>query len=390
MSHLHTPHVLWITERFYPDRGGLAQSCDRIVTALRSNGITIDVLHLGRRGSFRQRQRANGTDYIVAVGNDPPHTLAQLWPTLAAQHQAVPWQWVVAFGGQLPLLAAPILAAWLRLPLLVCLRGNDFDVGIFSARQRPILYDALQRAAQVCVVSRDKAARINALFPHIHPVYIPNGINVAEWQLLPSDQQRATAWHAEHVADGRRVIGLFGQLKAKKGGLLLLRAIRASGCAERLHLTIVGDIEPSLAAWLDTHAEALTWSYTPYIDHGDLPWRYASCDLVAVPSLYDGLPNVVLEAAALRVPLLAAAVGGMSDVLVDGEHGILFAPGDVHDCRLALTRAALLDNATLQQYGAACHALVADHLTHTCEAAAYRAIFEQPYEATTTQASSTP
>ncbi|NJL34835.1 MAG: hypothetical protein HC893_14510 [Chloroflexaceae bacterium] len=73
----------------------------------------------------------------------------------------------------------------------------------------------------------------------------------------------------------------------------------------------------------------------------------------------------------------------MSDVLVDGEHGILFAPGDVHDCRLALTRAALLDNATLQQYGAACHALVADHLTHTCEAAAYRAIFEQPYEATT-------
>ncbi|NJO84409.1 MAG: hypothetical protein HC828_17615, partial [Blastochloris sp.] len=56
------------------------------------------MLHLGRRGSFRQRQRANGTDYIVAVGNDPPHTLAQLWPTLAAQHQAVPWQWVVALS----------------------------------------------------------------------------------------------------------------------------------------------------------------------------------------------------------------------------------------------------------------------------------------------------
>lgn len=376
MAHgVTTPRPLWITERFYPDRGGLARSCERIVSTLRASGLPIDLLHLGQRGPFRRLPRANGVDLIVPGTADSGHALAQLWPVLAAQHRTTPWQWVVAFGGQLPLLAAPIIAAWLQLPLLVCLRGNDFDVGIFSPRQRPMLYEALERATQVCVVSQDKADRISALFPHIQPRCIPNGINLAEWYLLPSDQQRAHAWRAANVAAGRRVIGLFGQIKAKKGLKLLLQAIQTSGYAEHLHVQIVGDIDPVLTEWLTAHAEELAWSYTPYTDYSDLPWRYAACDLVAVPSLYDGMPNVVLEAAALGVPVLAAAVGGMTDVLVDGTHGVLFAPGDLHDCRYAITRAAHLDAATLQHYGAACRAYVAENLTHTQEAASYRAIF---------------
>ena len=41
---------------------------------------------------------------------------------------------VVAFGGFVPLLAAPTYAAWLNVPLVTLLRGNDFDLGLFDAR----------------------------------------------------------------------------------------------------------------------------------------------------------------------------------------------------------------------------------------------------------------
>jgi glycosyltransferase involved in cell wall biosynthesis len=119
------------------------------------------------------------------------------------------------------------------------------------------------------------------------------------------------------------------------------------------------------------HAGELHMSRSDFVEHSAMLWRYAACDLVVVPSFYDGMPNVLLEAAALGVPLLAARVGGMADLLADREHGFLFAPGDAHDCRWAITQAATATDAELQQYGAAGRTLVASSLTHRQEAQRY-------------------
>ena len=64
--------------------------------------------------------------------------------------------------------------------------------------------------------------------------WIPNGIDRSDWELAPSDRARARAWRAETLTDGRRVLGLFGQLKAKKGGVFLLDALLRSGVADAL------------------------------------------------------------------------------------------------------------------------------------------------------------
>ena len=55
-----------------------------------------------------------------------------------------------------------------------------------------------------------------------------------------------------------------------------------------------------------------------------IPW--AQC--VVLPSFTEGLPNVALEAGAAGVPIVATAVGGTPEVVVDGETGFLIAPGD--------------------------------------------------------------
>jgi glycosyltransferase involved in cell wall biosynthesis len=61
----------------------------------------------------------------------------------------------------------------------------------------------------------------------------------------------------------------------------------------------------------------------------------AGCDLLVVPSRVEGSPNVLLEAFAHGVPVLATRVGGTEELVTDGEDGWLVPPDDV----AALTRA---------------------------------------------------
>lgn len=370
--------VWWLTEHYFPGRGGMAQSCDRIVYGLRSSGVTVDVLHLAHRAEhFSVTERAGGRDVVCPIGGDPPHALNWLWAVLAADPNRHEVTHVVAFGGVLPLLAGPLYAAWLGRPLITLLRGNDFDVGLFIAGRREVLQEALVRAARVCVVSREKADRIAAYWPAVTTSWVPNGIDLADWAPLPSHHQRAATWRQTAVATGRRVLGLFGQIKPKKGALLFLEQLAASGLADRFHLLLVGEIDDELTRWLTTPPVPLAVTTHPFVDRYELLSHYAACDLLVVPSLYDGLPNVVLEAAGLGLPLLASTAGGMGDVLIDERHGLLFAPGDGRGCRWAIERAATVSDEQLREMGRAARRMVETQLNHRLEIERYLAVLAE-------------
>jgi glycogen(starch) synthase len=368
---------LWLTENYPPDRGGMAQSCDRIVHALRTRGMDVDVAHVSRRyDEWRVETKAGGRQICCPADDDPAHTLNRLWNVLRRDFSP---SHVVAFGGTLPLLAGPAYAAWLQVPLVTLIRGNDFDAAIFSPKKSDVLREAIRASAAVCTVTRDHAARIAALEPGVEPAWVPNGIDRAAWQLLPHDRAEAEQFRVP----GRRVLGMFGQLKQKKGVRFFLDALEQSGCAERFHLLLVGDLErhpersegsggagvapPVLTRSLAT----LGMTTLPFRDRLDLLPLYAACDLVVVPSFYDGLPNVVLEAAALGVPLLTSNAGGMADLLVDGENAVVFEAGDAHDCRRAIMTAASIDEASLRALGARAQAAVVEHFNVEREAQRY-------------------
>ncbi|HEX8072310.1 MAG TPA: glycosyltransferase family 4 protein [Pyrinomonadaceae bacterium] len=363
---------LWLTENYPPGRGGMAQSCDRIVRSLRGRGVAVTVAHLSpRHANWRVETRLAGRDFLCPVGADPAHTLNRLWGELAHAADASAFTHVVAFGGLLPLLAAPAYAAWLGVPLVTLLRGNDFDAGVFSLRRGDVLREALSRAARVCVVTREHARKVAALYPNVPTVWTPNGIDHDEWALTPGDRAQAEDWRRAHVPAGRRVLGLFGHLKQKKGGPFFLEALLRSGQAARFHLLLVGEWEPELGAWLGAHQGELSFSTRPFLDRYELLPYYAACDLVVLPSFYDGLPNVLVEAAALGVPALASTAGGMADFLADGEHAVLFRPGDPHDCRAAIERAAALADEELRRLGAHSRALARSAFTLAAEADNY-------------------
>jgi glycosyltransferase involved in cell wall biosynthesis len=340
--------LLWVTENYPPSRGGMAQSCDRIVRGLRAAGVEVEVAHLSRRAQpLSVTHELGGRLLTVPLGDDPEHALRLLWTLLGGER----YSHVVAFGGTYPLLSAPVYAAWADAPLVTLLRGNDFDTGMFSLRRQSVVLDALRASARVCVVASGTEPLVRAVAPGVAVTVVGNSIDRTGWEVLPSERQKAAAWRAENVDDGRRTVGLVGQLKNKKGVRFLLDAVLASGHAERLHFVLAGELEPGVASWLGEQ-DRIRFSAFPFLDRYELLTVYAACDVVALPSFYDGLPNVALEAAALGIPLLASDAGGLAD-LVDDSIGFGFAAGDAAGCRAAVHRAASVSGDALAALGTA-------------------------------------
>lgn len=80
-----------------------------------------------------------------------------------------------------------------------------------------------------------------------------------------------------------------------------------------------------------------------YLNRDEMARLYSSCDLLVLPSFIENMPNVVLEAAAAGIPTIGSNVGGVPEVVRDGETGWLLEAGDVDAFAGALVEAT--DNA---------------------------------------------
>jgi radical SAM protein with 4Fe4S-binding SPASM domain len=77
----------------------------------------------------------------------------------------------------------------------------------------------------------------------------------------------------------------------------------------------------------------------------DVAGLLAASDLFCYPSLADGMPNAVVEAMAMGLPVIASAVGGVPELIADGENGLLVTPQDVRQLTRSIAR--LLDDESL-------------------------------------------
>lgn len=374
--------LLWITEHYPPTIGGMANACDRIVYHLR-NFFHIDVLHLCRSAQnkapyapARIVEEAAGNCYVFHAHRDIAHTLNCVFLWLSRQHQKQPYDALVAFGGYAPVFATPTFAALLQRPYALLLRGNDFDAGIFQPKRRDFLLTAIEQAAAVCCVSSDKVQKIQALFPRKKQVYYtPNGIDTDEWKAYAHDHRQAAQWREAHAGE-RTVIGLFGQLKEKKGLDFFVDTLQKSGLQEEVHLLLIGDLEEEMGQRLASTG-LLHYTHIPFVERMQLIPYYLACDWMAIPSFYDGMPNVLLEAAALHRPAIGSCIAGIADFIEDGHNGLLFEAADRHSLTEVLHAALEMPPGQKEAMGQAAFDTLQTNFTAQHEATRYAGIFKE-------------
>ena len=142
---------------------------------------------------------------------------------------------------------------------------------------------------------------------------------------------------------GRLRIGFLGSLMVSKAPHLALQAYaglppgRASLQLFGAHAAYHGD--DSYRALLEPLLRLPGVRYGGALPHAEVPAALAGLDVVVVPSVWlENSPLVIREAFAAGVPVVAAALGGMAEMVEDGRSGLLFRPGDAADLRRCLTR----------------------------------------------------
>ena len=197
------------------------------------------------------------------------------------------------------------------------------------ARWRPVFRKVegryLRNTAAMIFVSqwvRNHAVSRYRLAPRVSAI-IPNGISMEPFARLPPGHD------ADRNRDDGQTLLFAGRLLALKGIETLLRAMTRLDRTIRLLLAGPGDP----AAWRGM-ADAIGLDrercrFLGSVPYGAMPALYHRADAVVLPSFSESCPMVALEAMASGTPLIAAAAGGVREIVTDGESGWLFPPGDV-------------------------------------------------------------
>ena len=157
---------------------------------------------------------------------------------------------------------------------------------------------------------------------------IRSGVDLGAVAPLDEPARRAIR-AAEGISDGRPVVSLVQRLSPPKTPHVFVRALPGI-LAERPDAVawIVGDgpLRPAVEAAV---AEAGVGGRVRFLGlRKDIPAVLSASDVLVHSSLREGLPRVVLEALAIGTPVVATAVGGVTDAVAEGVTGLLVPPED--------------------------------------------------------------
>jgi glycosyltransferase involved in cell wall biosynthesis len=251
--------------------------------------------------------------------------------------------------------------------LLPKIRGKSFpkwiimEHGFTSETKRVIVYNFLTR---VLAVLSDKLILVSETqkkyFPYsTNSVVIPNAVDKSGVPVgLSKDDLRSQLG----ISSDDIVVIVVGRLSAEKGQGLVLEALNEIAIRNRailrgLRVLIIGEGPDKQILTSKIQKFALNDIVTMLPFSPEIGSFYEVCDFLWLPSISEGLPNVVLEAAAFGKASLAASVGSVPQVVIDGETGLLFPPGDVSEMANKLEQ-LLMQKDLFEKFGNAARILV--------------------------------
>jgi L-malate glycosyltransferase len=219
-------------------------------------------------------------------------------------------------------------------PVIASIRGGDTGSLLDQPFVRPALVAVLKSATWVTSVSDAYLARAAEEVPLAgRSSVIRSGV------ALPVDG--GAPW--QPTAENRGRVGTVGEFRKVKDIPLLVRAYAGVPPAARRKLLLIGAFaDADEAQWsatlMDEFGIAAQTEVTGLRPHAEVPAHLRGLHVYVQPSAYEGLPNALLEALSLGVPIVSTAVGGMREVLTDGVSALLVPHGDPRAMSAAITR----------------------------------------------------
>ncbi|MEO0996270.1 MAG: glycosyltransferase family 4 protein [Pseudomonadota bacterium] len=172
------------------------------------------------------------------------------------------------------------------------------------------------RAAAVVALSSAVQAELARYDPRLEAAVIPSA-----W--TPAEPDPATVAALRERAGGRLIIGNVAALDQRsKGQLTLIEAATALP----QHLFVLVGTGPDEARLREAAAGLGNVVFTGQVC--DVASHLAAFDVFAFPSYLEGLGSILLDAMRAGLPIVAHGVGGIPDLVRDGDNGYLIAPGD--------------------------------------------------------------
>lgn len=327
--------ILFVAEHFPPEIGGVASSAARIAAAISRLGHTVDIFTLARdlpAGAADSSLLAPSVAlHRFGMARNLDFTLQQSLTFLEWLHEQrrldAIWGHYVAHAG--------FLATWFgarqRIPVVLAARGNDIDRELFPPGDFGRLEWCLRKCQLIVAVSRDLASKIETLVDR-RAVVLPNSVDSERFQPGPRD----AALRARLGIDASdAVLGFSGELRAKKGLPFLLQTFRETLQRQPTRLLLIGEVRnQDRGEYERLTADPAINERIILTGHLEEPGLVAEhmrlADVMLFPSLWEGMPNSLLEAMACGVPVIASDAGAIPEVLSDRVTGLVLPRTHLH------------------------------------------------------------
>jgi N-acetyl-alpha-D-glucosaminyl L-malate synthase BshA len=207
-------------------------------------------------------------------------------------------------------------------PYIVYGRGVEvYSPWLFKNTISRIIF---KNASEVIALTEDMKQKMNKIYKR-NIIVIPNGLDIRKFSNWSKDKIRAQM----NITNDEKIIIFVGRLHSVKGVEYLVEAMKyITQKNEKARLIIVGDgperekLE-TLVKKLDINRNVL---FIGRISNEDIPKYMIMSDVLVLPSLQEGFPNTLLEAMASGLPIIATNVGGIPEIIKNGENGFLVEP----------------------------------------------------------------
>jgi glycosyltransferase involved in cell wall biosynthesis len=235
--------------------------------------------------------------------------------------------------------ASVLIAKILKKPILIQILGSDINHYVDYYLRRKMIYYTLKNSDAVTAVSNALKKRVIDIgIPEEKVTFNPNGVDTAKF--YPSDKYETQK--RLNLPQKKYIILFVGNLVSVKGISYLLEALHIikNDFDKNILLIIIGDgiLKNNLENQVKRLELIENVEFKGVRPHNEIPFWMNASDLLCLPSLNEGMPNVVLEALACGKPVVATNVGGIPEIIQNEKNGILVKPCDPEQLADAISK----------------------------------------------------